>query len=136
MRNFIDTSAFMAVLNKDDQYHQQAIEYWQKLLNSDDSLFTSNYVLNETIALLQNRFGIEAVRLFENNIQPTIELLWIEKEIHRAGMVAVLATNHRKLSLVDCTSFELIRQNNFEKVFAFDSHFTEQGFNVVPSQGK
>jgi predicted nucleic acid-binding protein len=64
-----------------------------------------------------------------------LELLWIEKEVHRAGMVAILATNHRKLSLVDCTSFELIRQNNFEEAFTFDSHFSEQGFAVVPAEG-
>ncbi len=131
MRIFIDTSAFLAVLNQDDQYHPKAFECWEKLCNSDNSLFTSNYVLIETIALLQNRFGIEAVRLFENNIQPIIELLWVEKEVHRAGMVAILATNHRKLSLVDCTSFELIRLHNFEEVFTFDSHFSEQGFAVV-----
>jgi len=125
----------MAVLNKDDQYHPKANEYWEKLLKSDNLLFTSNYVLIETIALLQNRFRIEAVRLFENNIQPMLELLWIEKEVHCAEMVAILATNHRKLSLVDCTSFELIRQNNFEEAFTFDSHFAEQGFAVVPTEG-
>jgi predicted nucleic acid-binding protein len=71
MRIFIDTSAFLAVLNKNDQYHPKAFDCWEELLKSDNSLFTSNYVLIATIALLQNRFGIEAVRLFANNIQPS-----------------------------------------------------------------
>ena len=58
--------------------------------------------------------------------------IWIDQTIHHAGMVVVLTTNYRKLSLVDCTSFEILRNLLVEKVFTFDSHFSEQGFNQIP----
>jgi len=37
----------------------------------------------------------------------------------------------KKLSLVDCVSFNLMRRLGVKKVFAFDPHFKEQGFTLV-----
>jgi predicted nucleic acid-binding protein len=34
----------------------------------------------------------------------------------------------RKLSLVDSTSFVIMRQDKMKKVFGYDKHFTEKGF--------
>ena len=133
MNIFVDTSAFLAILNENDQYHQPAKQIWTEILLSDAVLFSSNYVLLETTALLQHRFGIEALRLFENNVQPVIELIWIDEPVHKTGRSILLAANRRNLSLVDCTSFEIMRKTRLEKVFSFDPHFSEQGFIRVPT---
>ena len=133
MNIFVDTSAFLAILNENDQYHQPAKQIWTEILLSDAVLFSSNYVLLETTALLQHRFGIEALRLFENNVQPVIELIWIDEPVHKPGRSILLAANRRNLSLVDCTSFEIMRKTKLEKVFSFDPHFSEQGFIRVPT---
>ena len=133
MKLFIDTSAFLAILNRNDQFHPSATKVWEEILSSKMLLFCSNYVLIETLAILQNRFGIEAVLLFEHNIQPILEIIWIDADIHRQGMGILLSAGRRKLSLVDCTSFETIRIENMDIVFTFDPHFAEQGFEVVPA---
>jgi predicted nucleic acid-binding protein len=135
MNIFIDTAAFLAVLNANDQLHPSAKRSWDEILSSDSSLFSSNYVILETTALLQHRFGIEAVRLFENDILPIIGIAWVDEAIHKQGMSALLTANRRDLSLVDCTSFEIIRQMGLDTVFTFDPHFREQGFMVIP-EGK
>ena len=132
MNIFIDTAAFLAVLNFNDQFHQSAKNIWGEILSSNVSLFSSNYIILETTALLQHRFGIEAVRLFENDILPVIEIAWVDKIIHQQGMSALLVANRRNLSLVDCTSFEIMRQIGSDEVFTFDPHFREQGFKVIP----
>jgi predicted nucleic acid-binding protein len=132
MSIFIDTAAFLAVLNVNDRFHAQARNTWSETLLSDQDLFTSNYVILETTALLQHRFGLEALRVFENEVLPAIEITWVDRVIHDQGMSALLAANRRDLSLVDCTSFLVIRQTGIENVFTFDSHFREQGFNVIP----
>jgi predicted nucleic acid-binding protein len=132
MNIFIDTAAFLAVLNFNDQFHQSAKNIWDEILSSNVSLFSSNYIILETTALLQHRFGIEAVRLFENDILPVIEIAWVDKIIHQQGMSALLVANRRNLSLVDCTSFEIMRQIGSDEVFTFDPHFREQGFKVIP----
>ena len=132
MNTFIDTAAFLAVLNANDQFHLLAKQSWEEMLASDSTLFSSNYVILETTALLQHRFGVEAVRLFESDILPIIEIVWVEETVHKQGMSALLAANRRDLSLVDCTSFEIMRQIRLDSVFTFDPHFREQGFSVIP----
>jgi predicted nucleic acid-binding protein len=132
MNIFIDTSAFLAILNENDQFHQQAKKLWTENLTSCAVIFSSNYVMLETMALLQHRFGIEALRLFENYIQPVIEMIWIGETVHKTGVGILMAANRRNLSLVDCTSFEVMRQARLENVFTFDPHFAEQGFIAIP----
>ena len=132
MSLFIDTAAFLAVLNVDDRFHVLARQAWDELLFSDAILFTSNYVLLETTALLQHRFGMEAVRLFQNDVLPVVEAVWVDEVIHAQALSALLVANRRRLSLVDCCSFELMHRLGLESAFTFDPHFREQGFRVVP----
>ncbi|MGD2148953.1 MAG: hypothetical protein PVH41_19830 [Anaerolineae bacterium] len=47
-------------------------------------------------------------------------------------MSGVLAAHLRQLSLVDCTSFALMRELELHNVFSFDRHFSKQGFSTLP----
>lgn len=132
MRVYVDTSAFYAVLDADDQHHQQARQTWITLLEDGAKLFTSNYILVEVCALLQHRLGVEAVRVFHGDLLPVLHLIWVDEEIHRVAWSALLTAGRRRLSLVDCVSFEVMRQAGVETAFTLDAHFVEQGFSVVP----
>jgi predicted nucleic acid-binding protein len=81
---------------------------------------------------MQRRLGLEAVRVFQEDILPLINIEWIDKETHQSGMSALLAASKRDLSLVDCVSFETMRTLGIKTVFAFDPHFAEQGFKCIP----
>jgi predicted nucleic acid-binding protein len=74
----------------------------------------------------------DALRAFQADVVPVIELEWVEPEDHRAAVQVVLAADRRHLSLVDCTSFQLMRRLGVRSAFAFDPHFAEQGFDLRP----
>ena len=131
MRIFIDTSAFYALLDRDDTNNQKAKKVWTHLLGAEHKLVTSNYILVEAFALMQSRLGPEAVRGFQEDILPLISIEFVSPDMHRSGISALLAASRRSLSLVDCVSFELMRFSGIKTVFAFDSHFKEQGFVVL-----
>jgi predicted nucleic acid-binding protein len=131
MRIFIDTSAFYALLDRDDTNNQKAKKVWTNLLVAEHVLVTSNYILVEAFALMQNRLGLEAVRGFQEDILPLVNIEFVSPEMHRSGMSALLSASRRSLSLVDCVSFELMRSSGIKTVFAFDNHFKEQGFTVL-----
>ncbi len=132
MRVFADTSALYAVLDADDANHVKAKAEWQRLLASQVPLITTSYVVVETVALVQHRLGVEAVRLFQQALAPVLQVTWVDHATHQAGVAAVLAAGRRGLSLVDCVSFEVMRQLELRDVFAFDPHFAEQGFTGGP----
>ena len=132
MRIFVDTSAFFALLDKDDANHKKAKEIWNKILNPENVLITTNYILVESFALIQHRLGMDAVMGFQEDILPIINIEWITSGVHRSGVSALLAASRRKLSLVDCISFEIMRNSGIKTIFNFDSHFEEQGFHCIP----
>ena len=127
-RTFIDTSAFYALMDNSDEYHNQASRLWHAMLNKDIFLFTSNYVTVETGALLQNRLGFEAADIWYRDVLGVVDILWIEATAHQMAYELWLSLGRRNLSLVDCVSFVTMRSNKIETVFGFDRHFTEQGF--------
>ncbi len=132
MRIFIDTSAFYAVLDQDDENHPKAAKVWRRLLQDDSALLTSNYVLVETSALLQRRLGIAALRAFQEDIVPLLGVEWMDEIRHRAAIEMALAASRKRLSLVDCSSFLVMREVEVRQAFCFGRHFREQGFSVLP----
>jgi len=132
MRVFVDTSAFVAVLDADDENHQKAKGKWEDLILKNVTLVCSNYILVETFALIQDRIGIEAVRTFQEDVVPMITVEWVGEPMHQTGVMSVLAAARKRLSLVDCVSFDVMRRLGIKGTFAFDRHFKEQGFECVP----
>lgn len=131
MNIFVDTSALYALLDRDDDYHPRAKKAWNDLLDQGGALLTSNYIVVESTALVQSRLGIEAVKALHENILPLFAVELINAEIHRISVAALLTASKRKLSLVDCSSFEIMRSLNIGVVFTFDPHFREQGFTCI-----
>jgi len=132
MSVFVDTSAFFAVLDADDENHDAARQMWEDLLTQEVVLVCSNYVLVETLALVQRRLGIPAVRVFQEDIMPVLNVEWVDESLHQVGIASVLAAARRRLSLVDCVSFEIMRRLGIKTAFVFDHHFEEQGFECLP----
>lgn len=129
---FVDTSALYAFLDRHDEFHQAAERAFSRLEPSSTMLTTSSYVILETVTLLQNRIGLEAVRRWRSVVQPILNIIWVDADLHERALTALTATEQRTISLTDWTSFEVMRQHGIEDVFTFDSHFAQQGFNVVP----
>jgi predicted nucleic acid-binding protein len=131
---FVDTSAFLAVLDESDKNHEAAKPFWQKIISKEDVLLSHNYILIETSALLLHRFGMEAVRVFEQDIFPILRIIWVTENVHTAAVSAQLMAGRRTLSLVDSVSFEVMRRTGVRKAFAYDRHFKDYGYELNPGQ--
>ncbi len=90
--------------------------------------------LTEDLLFFKTYLGQEcdAVRRFQENILPLINIEFVESDTHWSAISALLSASRRNLSLVDCVSFEVMRYSGFRTAFAFDPHFKEYGFSVIP----
>ena len=131
---FVDTSAFFALLAGNDEMHGQAGRNFAYFAENDVQLVTSSYVLVETLALLQNRIGLEAVSDFQLKFLPLLEVIWVDAEWHARALQRLLTHGKRKLSLVDCLSFEIMESLDIKQAFSFDKHFKEYGFDLADYQ--
>jgi len=131
MSVFVDTSALLAVLDADDEFHPPARRTWEDLLQRAEDLFCSSYVLVECVALVQHRLGMAAVRALVEDILPVMRVHWVAPEEHEAAVSALLTAGRRDLSLVDCVSFDSMRRLGMLDAFAFDQDFADQGFRLM-----
>ncbi len=74
------------------------------------------------------------MRTFVEDLLPVATVEWVLQEVHDLGVAAVLAGSRRGPSLVDCTSFEVMRRRGIREALAFDSHFIDRGYGLPAAE--
>ncbi len=131
MSVFVDTCAFLALINHDDEFYPVASDLFKKAAETDEEFFTSNYVILETIFLLQREIGLESVNDFKKFILPAINIIWIDEKIHNNCLNNLIAAEKRKISLTDYSSFYILDNFKIDSVFTFDKHFKEKNYKFL-----
>lgn len=129
---FVDTGAWFASVVPSDSDHAAAVRW---LSENTESLLTTDYVIDETLTLLQRRGEITRARSlgeqFFNGTLATIYYL-TEADIAQAWETFRRFTD-KEWSFTDCASKIVIEKLNIKSAFAFDHHFRQFGIvNVVP----
>ena len=69
MNIFIDTSAYIALMNRNDQYHHRAKAYYAKQIKSGLRLITTNFITCETLNYLRAKLDLKTAVSFWKNIK-------------------------------------------------------------------
>ncbi|MDP3015642.1 MAG: PIN domain-containing protein, partial [Deltaproteobacteria bacterium] len=107
---FVDTSAWLALVNKSDAAHQKAKKVRDALLKDHIQFVVTNYVMVEIAnALCRIPHRETAVKLI-NFIEMTenIQIVEIDKEIYKEAWRVYSTYLDKDWSLTDCTSFEVM----------------------------
>lgn len=130
---FVDTSAWCALFDKDDNHYPKALKITGIIKNRHAKLFTSNLVFSETVTLVRSRIGHkEAVKLGQWLLQErAAEIIDINRELQRKALDIFARYNDKSFSFTDCSSFALMEELNANEAFAFDRHFEQYGFSVL-----
>ena len=131
MVTFVDTSALVAFLDADDPMHPAAVVTFGSLIDSGEPLLTHNYVAVESIALVQRRLGLRAIGVLCDELLPLIEHVWVDETLHRRAVDATRAADRRGVSVVDRTSFAVMRDQSIMTAWAYDDDFDREGFTSV-----
>jgi uncharacterized protein len=130
MRLFVDTSAWLALNNKNDQYHDEAVSKITKVRQQKILLVTSEYVFDESVTIIRYRISHRAAVAFGdaliNSNVASIEDITDEERLK--AWVLFKKYRDKDLSFTDCTSFALMVKLKLQKAFSFDNHFKQVGF--------
>ncbi len=113
--------------------HLDVVETVRRVLEDGRDLSTTSYVVLETVSLVQNRVGLAPLHDFVEHVMPLLSVTWVAEALHRRGVQRMLRENRRGLSLVDCVSFEFMREHSLREALALDNDFVEAGFRVLPA---
>ncbi len=131
---YIDTDPILARHLSKDQYHGQAISFWNSIQKKGEACMTSNFVLDEAFSLLGRRagYGFAAQRARNIYASQSLTILRPNKNDELKAIDFFEKYSDHRLSFTDCISFVLMQSKKIKRVFTFDHHFQILGFQKYP----
>ncbi|MBI5234007.1 MAG: type II toxin-antitoxin system VapC family toxin [Deltaproteobacteria bacterium] len=130
---FVDSFAWIAAINKSDNYHKASLKTIEMLLGKRVKLVTTNYVVIETInALSKMEFRKSVIAFVERlEISASVEMVKINDDIYRNAWTLYQKRMDKDWGITDCTSFEVMRLFDIKRTFTNDKHFEQAGYSLV-----
>ena len=133
---FVDSGAWIALYNRKDQYHADAHVIFNALQRQRERLYTTDYVIDETVTRLRYDAGhLAAVEFLdaiegaeENNI---VTVVAIDRGFFGQAKRLFRQYSSEVLSFTDCTSFVVCQTYGISAAFAFDRHFPIMGITLL-----
>lgn len=124
----VDSGAVLALLNRNDRWHSQAVAVLQELTAGKAVLVMTNFLVAETHALVLARLGRELARewllTFDWNV------LRVAPEDESTARKIIENYRDKDFSFTDATSFALMQRYGIRVAFTFDRHFKQFGFQT------
>jgi len=133
---FVDTSAFVALVDRKDRNHRSAKRALGALAKARTPLITSAFVADEVITLVRMRLSHAiAVQTGEALLRSQwCRLLEVDDAIRESAWSIFVRYDDQSFSFTDCTSFALMRALDAREAFTFDrSDFAAAGFTLIPA---
>ena len=135
MKLFVDTGAFIALTDADDENHKAAAAFYRNAKEKGTRFVTTNFVVCETMNYLRARISHRIAVLFLENLKKSgfIEIVTVTPPIEDAAFTIFKRYSDKDFSFTDCTSFSIMRPLKLKSAFAFDKHFEQmEGIGRFP----
>ena len=135
MRLFVDTGAFIALTDADDENHRAAAAFYRNAREKGARFITTNFVVCETMNYLRARISHHIAVLFRENLKKSglIEIVAVTPSVEDAAFIIFKQYADKDFSFTDCTSFSTMRSLKLKTAFAFDRHFEQfEGISRLP----
>lgn len=131
---FVDTAGWMACADAADRAHATACQARDEALERGSILVTTDYVIDETLALIRLRLGADAVRAWWDQVEGSARVRWEWIGVARADKARDVFFRYRDkaYSFTDCTSFVVMRELKLKQALTTDVHFSQMGFEALP----
>lgn len=133
---FIDTSAFKAVFDQSDDFHDSAWKYWEKVQKEQITFICTNYILDEIFTLFRSQLGKESALVLRDKLAlspKSFKIVLVGKNDEKIAWDYFERLPGRGVSFTDCTSFAVMKRLNLTDAFTFDNDFKAAGFKTLPA---
>ncbi len=130
---FFDSWGWVAIANKDDNYHDRVYSFYKDLLLSKGLPVTTDYILAETITFLRAKIDFRLVDIFIEAILDAVKDNRIileridEKRWIKAWELSKKYRDKSYISFFDLSSFVVMKELRIANVLTNDKHFADVG---------
>jgi predicted nucleic acid-binding protein len=127
-RVFVDTSGFYAALNRRDAHHRDAARLLEQARREHWFLFTTNFVLAESHALVLARLGrTRAWDFLQAAVTGSTNVIRAAEEDEQRARAIIEQYQDKDFSYCDAVSFAVMERLDMQEAIAFDDHFRQYG---------
>lgn len=127
-RVFVDTGGFYAALNRRDAYHREAAHLFHRAQREHWFLFTTNFILAESHALILARMGRNRAWSFlQAIITGSTNVIRAEEADEQRARAIIEQYQDKEFSYCDAVSFAIMERLDIQEAIAFDDHFRQYG---------
>ena len=122
-RVFVDTAAWVALLNTRDELHESAQKHLEALRRQNAQLITTEFVFWNWPTCFLRRFGVDGLRRV-----PNLQIIPADSVLLDKGWNLFRNRPDKEWSLTDCTSMFVMESDQIKLAFSSDHHFEQAGF--------
>lgn len=127
---FVDTAAWIALLNTSDALHPPALQVMNQLRQQKAFLVTTEFVLLEVADALSTPTIRTKTVAFINSLRQLniLQIIPISQALFANGWQLYSQRHDKEWGLTDCISFVVMTQEQITIAFTSDHHFQQAGF--------
>lgn len=133
MKIFIDTWGWLTLRDRDESRHGDVKEFYQQLRDENEMIYTSDYVLDETITLVFKRLPFKTAKESLAKLDKAIEqgylqVEWVTPErFEKAKILRLKYQDKPKISFTDLSSMVVMEELGLKDIITGDEHFEHVG---------
>jgi uncharacterized protein len=117
---FADSSFFIALVDRKDQWHPAAKAMLPML--ADETIVISDLIIAESVTIIGRRSGGKAGEQLYHYFTDNCDLVFTDEKILKGGM-SVFLRYDGKLSVSDAVSVLIMERKSINRILSFDSDF-------------
>lgn len=120
MMILVDSSFFIALADRKDQWHEQATALLPSV--AGETLMISDLILSESITIIGRRSGGKAGERLYHYFLDNCEIMFTDEPVLKRGMEVFLRYDGT-LSVSDAVSVAVMEKKKISRIVSFDSDF-------------
>ena len=130
---FADTSFWIALSSRRDQYHSQALTWHAAVMQAGSKIVTTEAILWEWLNALADAStrSVAAEGYRRAHADSRVEVVPFEPELSAAAVSLFGSRTDKDWSLTDCLSFVVMQRRGIAEALTTDHHFEQAGLKAV-----
>lgn len=130
---FVDTGGWVALFVKNDKHHQRAVSIFDNLKTAKTPIYTSDYVIDETITTVLARGSHKQSVLAGEALLASriIKIIYVAPEHLKAAWTLYKKYKDKEFSFTDVSCFAIMESYRIKKAFSFDREFIQAGIDII-----
>lgn len=127
---FVDTGGWVGLFNKKDKFHKEANGIYAKIKSDRLTIYTSDYVVDETLTLIKKRGNsadaiVAGEALMESKV---VNIINIDADLFNKAWLNFQRYCDKDLSFTDASTVTVMNNLKIMNLFAFDNSLISLGF--------